>query len=334
MPEPKDPLQQYKIAGAASADAALAAVRPTFIEPTVAVGEVDSDSDDDAVELVVAAAVSAVDVNGPDDAPMEAPLNPKVAAFFDIDNTIMRGASMFELARGAYSRKFLSLGDLVGFAKEQAKFLVAGNEDMDVIAEATEAALAFVRGRTVEEIVELGSEVYDSGMASKFWPGTIALAQQHLAAGERVWLVSATPVELARVIADRLGFTGAMGTVAEVRGGAYTGRLVGHPMHGIAKAEAVRALAAREGLDLSKCYAYSDSSNDLPMLTAVGNPVAVNPDEQLKQSARDNRWPIYDFRGARLFRRYTLPTVLGGTALAGAALGAAGVLVSQRYRRR
>ena len=97
----------------------------------------------------------------------------------------------------------------------------------------------------VSEIVGLGTEIFDEIMVDKLWPGTLALAQGHLDAGERVWLVTAAPVELATIMAQRLGFTGALGTVSEIVDGVYTGKLVGHPLHGPAKAEAVRALAAR-----------------------------------------------------------------------------------------
>ena len=120
-------------------------------------------------------------------------------------------------------------------------------------------------------------------MADKVWPGTRALAQMHLDAGQRVWLVTATPVEVAGVIARRLGLTGALGTVAETKDGVYTGRLVGEILHGEAKAEAVRALAEREGLDLSRCSAYSDSANDIPLLSMVGQPVRHQPGRQAAQ---------------------------------------------------
>ena len=148
--------------------------------------------------------------------------------------------------------------------------------------EAKEAALAFVAGHKVDEVTALGEEIYDDLMAGRIWPGTRALAQIHLDNGQRVWLVTAAPVELARLISQRLGLTGALGTVAEVRDGVYTGRLVGEPLHGPAKAEAIRALAEREGLDLSRCSAYSDSANDIHMLSIVGHPVAVNPDGELQ----------------------------------------------------
>ena len=132
-------------------------------------------------------------------------------------------------------------------------------------------------------------------MADRIWAGTRALAQMHLDAGQRVWLVTATPVELALIIARRLGLTGALGTIAESVDGCYTGRLVGEILHGPAKAHAVRALAATEGLDLRRCTAYSDSVNDVPMLSAVGNAVAVNPDAELRDIARARSWRVCDF---------------------------------------
>ena len=155
-------------------------------------------------------------------------------------------------------------------------------------------------------------------MADRIWAGTRALAQMHLDAGQRVWLVTATPVELALIIARRLGLTGALGTVAESVDGHYTGRLVGEILHGPAKAHAVRALAVREGLDLRRCTAYSDSVNDVPMLSAVGTAVAVNPDAELRDIAKehglaDPRLP-HRAQGARI----AVPSVLGAGVVAGA----------------
>ena len=128
------------------------------------------------------------------------------------------------------------------------------------------------------EVEEIAAEVYEESIAARIWPGTRAMAQMHLDVGQPVWLVTAAPVEVAGVIAARLGLTGALGTTAEHVGGVYTGRLRGDLLHGPAKAEAVRALAHEHGLDLARCFAYSDSLNDLPMLSLVGHPCAINPD--------------------------------------------------------
>lgn len=225
--------------------------------------------------------------------------DPTSAAFFDVDNTVMQGASIFHLARGLHKRKFFTTRDIVSAAWKQAYFTWVGVEDPDHIEDARNSALAFIAGHSVRELEEIGEEVFDEYMAAKIWPGTRALAQWHLDRGQRVWLVTAAPVEIASVIARRLGLTGALGTVAESVDGIYTGRLVGEMLHGEGKAVAISALAEREGLELERCYAYSDSSNDLPMLSMVGHPCAVNPDSALRAHARSNGWDIHDYRTGR-----------------------------------
>ena len=272
-----------------------------------------------------AAAAAAAEV----EAALAVPPDETAAAFFDVDNTMMMGASIFHFARGLASRGFFHSRDLARFAWQQIAFRVGGQESAEGMADAREAALAFVAGREVEEIVRLGEEIYDELMADRIWGPTRALAQQHLDAGQRVWLVTATPVELASIIARRLGLTGALGTVAETKDGRYTGHLIGVPLHGPAKAEAIRALAEREGLDLSRCTAYSDSINDVPMLSTTGHAVAINPDPDLKKAAREHGWEIRDFRTARKAARIGVPTAAGIGAVAGGVV--AGVALRRRY---
>ena len=186
-------------------------------------------------------------------------------------------------------------------------------------------------GHKVTDIISLSEEIFDETMADRVWEGTRELAQGHLRAGQRVWLVTATPVELATVISQRLGLTGALGTVAESADGVYTGRLVGGLLHGEAKAAAVASLAEREGLDLTRCSAYSDSSNDLPMLQLVGHPNAVNPDAELRAEARRQGWPVHDFRSGRKATLVALPTAAGLGAVAGGI--AAGLALHRRHQR-
>ena len=261
------------------------------------------------------------------EAALAVPPDPVAGAFFDVDNTMMVGASIFHFARGLASRKFFSWQDLVTFALRQTRLRVRG-ESHDHMHSARESALAFVAGKKVDDIVRLGEEIYEEEMADKIWSGTRALAQLHLDAGQRVWLVTATPVELAQIIARRLGLTGALGTVAETEDGLYTGRLIGDVLHGEAKADAVRGLAIREGLDLAQCAAYSDSINDLPLLSLVGRPVAVNPDSALRGEARRRGWEIRDFRTGRKAARIGIPAAVGAGALAG------GVTAGVALRRR
>lgn len=261
--------------------------------------------------------------------PSKVSVDPHSAAFFDVDNTVVRGASIFHVARGLASRRLVTAADLRSFAWQQVKFRLGGQEDLGDMATAMDAALAFVAGHEVAALTELGEEVVEERIASRLYAGTIALASAHLQAGRRVWLVSAAPVELATILAQRLGLTGALGTVSEVVDGRYTGRLAGQPLHGPAKAEAVRALAEGEGLQLERCYAYSDSANDVPMLSLVGHPVAVNADRRLRRHARAMGWDVHDYRTGRRAAAVGVPTALA----IGAAAGVVGGLLAEQRRR-
>jgi HAD superfamily hydrolase (TIGR01490 family) len=235
----------------------------------------------------------------------------RAAAFFDLDNTVLRGAAIFYFARGMYTRKQFRARDIAWFGYQQVRFRL-GAEDPDHVDSARSTALSFIVHRSVGELKDLAEEI----------------AQSHLDEGQRVWLVTAAPVELATIIAKRLDLTGALGTVAEHVDGAYTGRLVGDLLHGPAKAEAVRALAVREGLELERCAAYSDSANDIPMLSLVGFPCAVNPDARLRTYAKERGWQIRDYRGRR--RNTTIGVAAGAGAVAGAVGGFA---LARRLRR-
>jgi HAD superfamily hydrolase (TIGR01490 family) len=270
-----------------------------------------------------AASAAAADVEHPPPVP-----DPSVAAFFDVDNTVMRGASIYHFARGLAARKMFGTRDMAAMVWGQFAFRLRGAENAEHIDAARQAALAFVVGHRVEDIVALGEEIYDDTMADRIWAGARELAQRHLEAGQRVWLVTATPVELANIVARRLGLTGALGTVAESVDGVYTGRLVGGLLHGEAKAAAIRALAEREGLDLARSSAYSDSANDLPMLSLVGHPHAVNPDSELLAVAREHGWPVHDFRSGRRVTMIALPVAAGAGAIAG------GMAAGLAFRRR
>lgn len=280
-----------KLAGEASADAAIALQAESAL------------SEDDHVGTV--------------------PRDLTAAAFFDVDNTMVQGASIIHFARGLAARKYFTTKDVSEFAWQQIKFRVSGKENLGDVSTGREKALSFVEGRSTAEIVRLGEEIFDEIIADRIWAGTRALAQMHLDAGQQVWLVTATPVELASIIAKRLGLTGALGTVAESKDGVFTGRLVGDILHGRGKAHAVRTLAVREGLDLRRCTAYSDSHNDVPMLSLVGTAVAVNPDADLRELAKNRGWEVRDFRTGRKAAKIGVPTALALGAVGG---GVAAVL--------
>ncbi len=251
-------------------------------------------------------------------------LTPKRAAFFDVDNTILRGSSLFFLGRGMYQRGFFTKREISAFVLANLRYRLTGKENKEEIAKIQNAACEFICGHDVKEIETIGLEIYDEFVSPALWHGTIEIAQDHLDKGEEVWLVTATPVDMANLIAKRLGFTGALGTKAEVIDGKYSGKMIGALLHGKEKAVAIRALAESNGIDLASSYAYSDSHHDIPLLTAVGHPRAINPDALLQIRAIRDNWPIHEFRRARALSRILGPTI--------GVLGAIGTLFSPRGR--
>ena len=242
------------------------------------------------------------------------------AAFFDVDNTLMRGASMYHLARGMAKHGFFTAKQIRNFARKQLKYLASGKEHAKDLKFVTDATMEFVAGRDVAQILAIGDEIIDEILLNKLWPGTLKMARAHESLGQEVWLVTASPNELADRLAKRVGLTGGLGTRAEAINGVYTGRLDGSPLHGQAKAEAVMALAKERGIDLQNSVAYSDSSNDLPLLSVVGMAVPVNPDRSLRRHARRNGWPIVEFRRSRFW--VDSPSPANPTMAAGAGIAA------------
>jgi HAD superfamily hydrolase (TIGR01490 family) len=223
---------------------------------------------------------------------------PKIAAaFFDVDNTLIRGSSSFLFGKAAFERKFFSRKDFWNFAWH--RFIWRG-ESAKTLTSIKDRALGLIAGHKAEELAALTETVYDDYICPKLWPETVRLAKEHIAAGREVWLVTATPQEIAEVMAKRLGLTGGLGTIVERKEGILTGQLVGDALHGKAKRKAVKQLAKERRISLKKSFAYSDSHNDLPMLSAVGNPVCVNPDAILRIHAKAADWQILDFKKREL----------------------------------
>lgn len=222
------------------------------------------------------------------------------AAFFDIDNTILRGSSSFLFGKAAFKRKFFSRKDFLTFAWHQARFIYRG-ESPDLLAAIKDRALGLIAGHPAQDLISLSNEVFDNHISPKLWPETVRLAQEHIAKGREVWLISATPREISEVIAHRLGLTGGLGTeIQQDENGILTGRIEGHPLHAKAKAKAMKKLAKERNISLRRSYAYSDSHNDLWMLTRVGHPVAINPDKVLLKYARAAGWKVLDFKRREL----------------------------------
>jgi len=251
------------------------------------------------------------------------------AAFFDVDKTLLPGSSLYLFARGLYRRGFYDLRDIAGFAFGQLVFRLTGAEGRKGMEAAREQALAFIEGKRRDDLIQIGHDIVVEVIGPRIYPGMRRVIDDHHARGDRTYLVTAAPRELAQGIATYLGMDGALGTEAELAEGTYTGRLLGPVLHGPAKLDAVVRLAAEQGFDLRRSSAYSDSVNDRPLLEGVGRPVAVNPDRHLRDLAAERGWPVQDFRRRRRLWLVWLPA--GATTALAAVTGRR---VAGRRRRR
>ncbi|MDY2941427.1 MAG: HAD family hydrolase [Varibaculum sp.] len=222
------------------------------------------------------------------------------AAFFDIDETLVRGASFYQVVRELYRHGFFGISDMFFAARKAAFYMVAG-ERPEHINQIVERALSRLEGHSLAEMLTIGRDVSNMLVDHRIFPGTKQILDRHLEYGHQVWLVSATPIQIAQVLAERLGATGAIATRVALVDGRFEPRLVGGIVHGQGKADAVRELAEREGIDLAESWAYSDSISDQPLLEMVGNPHVINPDVRLRLLSISKGWPVHDFR--RLRRR-------------------------------
>ena len=243
-------------------------------------------------------------------------LTSKRAAFFDVDNTLIRGSVIYFLGRGMYQRGYFTKKDISRFVLANLRFRLTGKENKDEIQRFQDAATDFIGGHNVKDIEAIAQEIYDEYVSPAMWQGTIDIAQSLVAEGIELYLVTAAPEDMAVLIAQRLGLTGALGSKAEIKDGTYTGQMNGALLHGKEKAVAVTQLAKEKGFSLKDCLAFSDSNNDLPLLLCVGHPSAINPDALLGLRAMAEGWPIHDFRKARFVGKAISPLVVRLAALA------------------
>jgi HAD superfamily hydrolase (TIGR01490 family) len=246
----------------------------------------------------------------------------KGAAFFDLDRTLIAGSSAFQFGRAAYKAGLVTRRQLAEDAWENIRFRLHGSTDAGT--DALRARIGkTLEGVRVRDLQRLAPDVL-AGVLPRLYPQVLELAYEHQDAGRPIFICTAASQEIAELMAMVLTFDGAVGSVAEVIDGHYTGRAGGPFTYREGKAEAIRELAERESIDLSASWAYSDSESDLPMLRLVGHPVAVNPDAELGRVARAEGWEVLRFE--RLGRRLR---VVGAAGVA-AALGGLGSIVLSR----
>jgi HAD superfamily hydrolase (TIGR01490 family) len=252
---------------------------------------------------------------------------PRGAAFFDLDKTLMEGSSAIQFARAGYRSGMISRRQMGRDAFENLRFRLQGSTDERSDA-LRERILAGIAGERVVDLMRLGPDVM-AGILPRIYREVLDEAWAHQDAGRPAYIVTAASQELAESLARVLVLDGGIGMRSEVRNGRYTGRPDGPFTYREGKAEAIRELAERDGIDLSASFAYSDSESDLPMLRAVGNPVAVNPDRELERVAREEGWRIMRFE--HLGRRLKLAGLGAALALLG---GGGGWAAARRRPRR
>src|SRR5438876_11354740 len=246
----------------------------------------------------------------------------RAAAFFDLDKTLMAGSSGIFFARAAYGTGMISRGRLARDAYENLRFRLRGSTD-ERADDVRRRVGEMIAGVHVRELQRLSPRVL-AGVLPRLYPQMLARAYAHQDAGVPVYILTAASQEMADLLAHVLAFDGGLGSRSEIVDGRYTGRPAGPFNYREGKVLSMRALAEREGIDLARSYAYSDSESDLPMLRAVGYPVVVNPDSELRRIAAEQGWEVLHLD--RLGQRLRVAAAIG----AGMALDSLGRVVRER----
>jgi len=249
------------------------------------------------------------------------------AAFFDLDKTIIAKSSVLAFGRPFYREGLLSRRAIVKSMYAQIVYMLVG-ADESKMEEVREAMLSLTKGWQQDHVAQIVAETLDEVISPIVFAEALELFDEHHGAGRNVVIVSSSPAEVVTPLGKYLGADEVIATRARIDdGGAYTGELEFYA-YGQHKADAMMEYAAAHGVDLSESFAYSDSVTDVPMLSVVGHPVAVNPDRDLAREAIEREWEIRNFaRPVRLRDRVPVPpkgpTIAVGTvmAVAGAAVG-------------
>ncbi|MBW3607622.1 MAG: HAD-IB family hydrolase [Actinobacteria bacterium] len=234
----------------------------------------------------------------------------------------MAGSSGWYFVRAAYEHGMIDRRRLAGDLVDALKFRLWGSTDAGT-AKVRARMGTYLTGVKERDLRRMAPRVL-AGILPRLYPQMLAVAYEHQDAGRPIYICTAASQEMARLLSLVLSFDGGIGSRSEVLDGVYTGREGGLFTYREGKAQAIRELASARGFELAECYAYSDSESDLPMLRAVGHPVAVNPDSALARIAREEGWEI--LRLDRLHRRLKV----AAAAIAAAAAGGAGHAVARR----
>jgi HAD superfamily hydrolase (TIGR01490 family) len=258
------------------------------------------------------------------------------AAFFDLDKTVIAKASMVAFGRPFYREGLISRSLMLRAVWGQLVYMHLGASE-EKLARMRESVLALTKGWDQARIRSIVAETLEAVVEPIIYAEAADLIEEHKAAGRLVVIISASPSEIVEPLGRHLGVDRVIASEALVEDGRYTGEMAFYA-YGPHKAEAMRALAETEDIDLAASYAYSDSATDIPMLEAVGHPVVVNPDRALARWAAQQEWEVRQFvKPVRLRDRFRVPspppprTAVAGAGVIGAVVGA---LVWWRLHRR
>jgi HAD superfamily hydrolase (TIGR01490 family) len=239
---------------------------------------------------------------------------PRGAAFFDLDKTLMAGSSGVFFARAAYETGMISRGRLARDLFENVRFRLRGSTD-DRADDVRKRVGEMIAGVRVRDLERLTPRVL-SGVLPRLYPQMLERAYAHQDAGLPIYILTAASQEMADLLARVLFFDGGLGSRSEVVDGRYTGRPAGPFNYREGKVLSMREVAERDSIDLASSYAYSDSESDLPMLRAVRHAVVVNPDAVLRRIALEESWEVIELD--RLGRRLKVVAAIGAAAVIGA----------------
>ncbi|WP_029069386.1 HAD family hydrolase [Jonesia quinghaiensis] len=247
---------------------------------------------------------------------------PRIAAFFDLDKTIIATSSAAAFSRPFYRGGLISRSAALRSAYAHIMFMTRGASEAQT-ERLRENLSALVTGWPVEQVTTIVSDTLHQNIDPMVYAEALELIRHHHEAGHDVVIVSASGSDLVAPIAAMLGADRFIATHMQIRDGKYTG-LIDFYAFGENKATAIAELAAETGYDLSTSYAYSDSVTDEPMLSLVGHAFAVNPDRALRRMAQERGWGLLTFKHPITLRSHMTPrrvawgvgVVVGGVALA------------------
>jgi len=245
-----------------------------------------------------------------------------IAAFFDLDRTLIEGSSAFVFGRAARAAGHVKASEFVVDALKALRFKVTGSTDNSSV-DVRERMLTAVRGMKQSDMLALNESVLPE-LLNLIRPEARERLEHHQQSGHETYIISASPIEIVQPLAHALDMTAGIGTRGEVVDGIYTGKLDGPFCYAEGKAEAIRSIAFERNIDLSASYSYSDSVSDLPMMELTGHAIAVNPDSEMRRSAQERGWTILSFskRSNAVIRRTSFGV---GAVLFGLTMYALGV---------